>query len=307
MPEITVPFLMGFNDTVTTLFNQRLTTASSYFKRFAMEAQSMSRESVYPRMEDLPGFREWIGDRVVNGLSGKAYAILNKTYEKTLGVRREDFEDDQYGMYAPIIEEMGQDSGELPDRLSFNLLAAGENQACYDGANFFSGGHVTYGPGGAQAGGIAYNNLLEPTGGDAAGPAWYLMATKRPLKPIVVQRRRPFVLTPRMNLADPSVFDRAEFLWGVDGRMNAGYGMWQLCVKCYGPLNAKYYSAARTLMASQFRSDGTPFGIKPDLLVHPVSLTGDATTLLKVGVIGTNLNPNPWVNTAEPLEVEWLT
>lgn len=288
------------------MFNERFTTASSQYQRFAMEVNSSTRENVYPRMNDIPGFREWVGDRVVNSLSGTAYALINKTYENTLEVKRDDFEDDQYGLYTPVVAEMGQQSGELPDLLSFGLMASGENKMGYDGLNFFGPNHVTYGRIGATAP-VAYNNLQLPNGGDPVGPAWYLMATNRPMKPFIVQRRRPFVLTPRMNLMDPSVFDRGTFLWGVDGRMNVGFGMWQLAIKSYAPLNATYYAAARALMMSQCRMDGTPYGIRPNLLVHPPTLTGLANTLLKVGVIGPNLSPNPWVNTAEPLESEWLS
>ena len=302
MAEITLPFLMSFTDAVSTIYNERFATASSLYARFAMEVGSSTRENVYPRMSDIRDLREWVGDRVVQSLSGSAFAIPNKTYENTLEVKRDDFEDDQYGLYTPVVAEMGQQAGELPDLLSFGLLAAGENRTGYDGTAFFGGGHVTCTSGQVAT---AYNNLQQPTGADVAGPAWYLMCTTRPMKPLIVQRRRPFVLTPRMNLNDPTVFDRGTFLWGVDGRMNVGFGMWQLALKSYAPLTPAYYQLARAAMMAQHRADGTPFGITPNILVHPPSLTGAARTLLISEMV--NNTSNPWKGTAEPVETTWLS
>ena len=302
MAEINLPFLMSFNDTVTTIFNSRMETAPTVCGRFSMEVPSGSRENVYPRMEDIPGLREWIGDRVIHNLEGKAFAIVNKTFEETLGVSRDDFEDDQYGIYSPVVAEMGRNAAELPDMLSIGLLKSGESQPGYDGQLFFGSNHVTYDVLGNPG---SYNNLQLPAGSDVAGPAWYLMCTTRELKPVIVQRRRPFVLTPRMNLQDPTVFSQNRFLWGVDGRMNAGYGMWQMVIKSYAPLTPFYYAQARALMMSQHRRDGTPFGIMPNLLLHPPALTYQARELLISEMV--NNTSNPWKGSAEPLETTWLS
>ena len=94
---------------------------------------------------------------MLNSLSGTAYAIINKTFENTLEIRREDFEDDQYGLFSPVVAEMGQMSAELPDLLSHGLLASGDSKLGYDGVNFFGGGHVTNN---AAQQPIAYNNLI---------------------------------------------------------------------------------------------------------------------------------------------------
>ena len=300
MAEITVPFLLSFTDAVS--------TAATQYGRFAMDVSSITAENVYPRMNDIPGFREWVGDRVINGLSGTAYAIRNRLFESTLEVKRTDFEDDQYGLYTPVVEELGQQAAELPDLLTFGLLKTGDaaGSLCYDGTPFFGTGHTTYDASGDP---IAYSNVQHATAPDVDGPAWYLFSTNRPMRAMIVQRRRPFVLTPRMNLMDPSVFDRGTFLWGVDGRMNAGYGMWQLAYKSYAPLNATYYAAARAAMMNQRRADGVPFGIRPTILVYPPSLAAQARTLLiseLVPVAGGGTVSNPWKGSAEPVETEWL-
>lgn len=58
---------------------------------------------------------------------------------------------------------------------------------------------------------------------------WFLMDVSKPIKPIIFQSRKK----PQFNyLDDPNsetVFMKKEFLYGVDSRDNAGYGLWQLC------------------------------------------------------------------------------
>ena len=43
--------------------------------------------------------REWIGDREIQNLSASDYTIKNKDYELTVGVDRNDIEDDTLGIY----------------------------------------------------------------------------------------------------------------------------------------------------------------------------------------------------------------
>lgn len=56
--------------------------------------------------------------------------------------------------------------------------------------------------------------------------AWYLLATKKIIKPIIIQVRKPPVLVAKTSLTDENVFNHDEFIFGVDARGNAGYGLW---------------------------------------------------------------------------------
>jgi phage major head subunit gpT-like protein len=58
--------------------------------------------------------------------------------------------------------------------------------------------------------------------------AWYLLDTKKPVKPFIFQRRKPPVFVSKDQPEDEGVFMKKEFLFGVDSRDNAGYGLWQL-------------------------------------------------------------------------------
>ena len=58
--------------------------------------------------------------------------------------------------------------------------------------------------------------------------AWFLLCTNRFLKPIIFQKRKEIKMTSLTKDDDQNVFLRDEFVWGADGRSNAGYGFWQM-------------------------------------------------------------------------------
>ena len=63
----------------------------------------------------------------------------------------------------------------------------------------------------------------------AANPEqWFLLCTKRPVKPFIFQNRRKAQLVAKDSPTDDNVFMKKEFIYGVDARCNAGYGLWQL-------------------------------------------------------------------------------
>lgn len=57
---------------------------------------------------------------------------------------------------------------------------------------------------------------------------WFLMCTKKFLKPLIYQKRREMKLVAKTKLEDENVFMRDEYIWGIDGRSNVGYGFWQM-------------------------------------------------------------------------------
>lgn len=57
---------------------------------------------------------------------------------------------------------------------------------------------------------------------------WYLLDTSKVLKAFIWQTRKEPQLVAKVSLTDDNVFSRNEFIWGVDLRGNAGYGLPQL-------------------------------------------------------------------------------
>ena len=76
--------------------------------------------------------------------------------------------------------------------------------------------------------GIMDNLLVSPHLADTNN--WFILCTKRPLKPVILQmRKRPdFLALDRPD--DYNAFMKKQFLYGVDARYNVGFGLYQLAV-----------------------------------------------------------------------------
>ncbi len=72
--------------------------------------------------------------------------------------------------------------------------------------------------------------IVEPRLSNKAGE-WYLASLKMPFKPFIFQTRRAVELKAMDNPDDPNVFFKDEYLYGVDYRGAAGYGLPHLIVK----------------------------------------------------------------------------
>lgn len=278
-----------------TAFNEALEGAPKQYKKLAMIVPSMARDETYGWLGKFPGMREWQGSRVINNLTAHTYTIKNRDFEMTIEVERKDIEDDQYGIFKPIVSEMGLTVASHPDDLVFSLLANGFSTACYDGKFFFDEQH----PVTLHDVGQTVSNF-QP----GAGTPWFLIDASRAVKPIVFQERSPYEFETINNNNDEHVFLRNKYLYGVRARVNAGFALWQLAYASKGELNKANYEAARTAMTSQRANDGRPLGISPTILVVPPSLEGAARRLLKTTVNGGE--SNEWADSAELLVSPYL-
>jgi phage major head subunit gpT-like protein len=304
MPVITAPLLGSINNAVNLAYNTQLFATQTVYQRFTLDMPSSGAAEVYPRLDMLPGIREWVGDRVVQSLSQLSFTIPNRDFEQTISIKRTDIEDDKYGILSIVAQEMGQNAARFPDLLIAKLMLAGHTTATYDGQNFFDTAHPTFDNNGASGPTVA--NYV--TG---SGPAWFLFDTKRVVKPLIYQKRKPFVLIPKFSPTDPQVFWNKEFEWGNDGRSAGGFGMWQLGYMSNAALTHDNLIAARTAAASIRRPDGSPMGISYDLLVVPPTYLPAAKALwmndfqpLAGGA--TSLLPNQVKGMFEPLENPWI-
>jgi len=284
--------LAGIYKSFSTIFNQAFDTAKSMWDLVAMRVPSSGRSVDYKWLGDFPVMKEWVGDRVIKDLSAFHYEIVNKPYEATVEVDRDDVEDDQVGVYTPMIQGLGQGARVHPDLLVFALLAAGFNTLCFDGQYFFDTDH--------PVGGASVSN----SGGGAGNP-WFLMDLSRPIKPIVLQIRKAPQFVAMDKPDDENVFMRKKFRYGVDDRKNVGFGLWQLAYGSKDTLNAANYAAARAAMMAFKNDEGVPLGIMPTHLVYGPSLESAARTLL-VNERDAAGASNPWYKTAEPVLVPWL-
>lgn len=281
----------------STAFQRVLSQAPSDYTRVATVVRSTNASNKYGWLGNMPGMREWLGDRVVHGLSEHDYTLVNKPFELTVGVKRDDIEDDNLGVYTPMIEMMASAAGSKPDEMVFAALKNGFSSACFDGQNFFDTDHPVIAADGST--GTASN-----TGGGSGTP-WFLLCTNRPIKPIIHQVRKPAQFVAMDKPDDARVFSRGELTYGVDGRWATGYGLWQLAYGSKQTLDAASYEAARVSIMARTGDQGRPLGLVPNLLVVPVALEGAAREILMSERNEAGAT-NKWRGTAELLVSPWL-
>lgn len=121
----------GFN----TQFAAALENVPDTWQRFCGVIQSSASSNVYPFLEQFGGMREWIGDRQIKNLSSRKIEVVNRDFEDTVAIPRNDIEDDQYGIYSMLIAQMGYNAGKLWQQLAVEALLSSAHWI--DGAAFF--------------------------------------------------------------------------------------------------------------------------------------------------------------------------
>ena len=122
-------------------FNKAFGETEVNYPKIAMTVPSETRDTTYAWMGQIPMMREWIGSREIQSLMTYDYVIKNKNFELTTSVPVNDIADDLYGVYAPLMSEMGLSAKKHPDVLTFDLLGKGFTEKSYDKVPFFSANH----------------------------------------------------------------------------------------------------------------------------------------------------------------------
>lgn len=256
-------------------FQGTLDQAPSQYLSIATVVPSNTSTEEYGWLGSFPNMREWMGDRVIHGITSHGYSIKNKPFELTVAVPRDKIEDDQYGVYTPMMAEMGRAAGAHPDQLVFSLLKDGPSTLCYDGQYFFDTDHPVLGADGTT---VATQSNWDNNSGN--GTAWYLLDTSRALKPVIFQDRKKPNFVAKTSETDDNVFDRNEYVYGTDSRCNVGFGFWQLAYGSRKTLDETNLVAAYTAMTERKGDHGRPLGIKPTKLVVPPALEFAARKLV---------------------------
>jgi phage major head subunit gpT-like protein len=284
------------NQAFSGAFKGGLSTAAPMWKQLATLVPSTTSEQKYGWLGKITKFREWIGERQYQNLVQHDYTIKNKTFENTVTVDREDIEDDQYGVYAPMFEQLGQDAATHPDEMVFSLLMAGFNTPCFDGQYFFDTDHPVGVPG-------KQHSVSNFQGG--SGTPWFLLDNSRVIKPLIYQKRRDYAFTAKTSLTDDNVFNRNKFVWGADGRGNVGFGLWQLAMASKEDLTVDAYSDARAQHQSFKADNGQPLVIRSTELWVPPTLERKALEIVQAERLANGAS-NVMAGTAKVVVCPWL-
>lgn len=273
--------------------------AKSAWQRIATHVKSTSRDETYGWLGQMPGMREWIGDRVIKDIASHGYNIVNKDWEDTVGVDRNDIEDDSLGVYAPLFQALGGEAAKQPDKLVFKLLKNGQTELCYDGQYFFDTDHPSFDKDGNA---ITVSNV-DASGG--ANPFWYLLDTTKPLKPLIFQeRKKPQFLAKTDPATSDTVFLKKKYLYGADSRSNAGVGFWQMAYASNAPIDETSINAAIEFMQGLRNENGDPLGIEPDLFVGGPKHRAGANRAIKA-MLEANGGSNPNYKAVDVLITSW--
>ncbi|MEG3640449.1 Mu-like prophage major head subunit gpT family protein [Magnetococcus sp. PR-3] len=278
-------------------------THKSWWQKVAMEVPSTGAKETYGWLKLIPGFREWIGDKVIHALSAHDFDIINKAFEMTVGVQRTDIEDDKLGKYKIIFEELGRAAEAHPDELMAELVSMLWSTLCYDGQPMIDTDHPVV-------------DAMDPDTGDkvqtwsnnqgGSGKPWLLLDTSRAIKPLIRQPRKAYNMvrmTDEGGKTNENTFMRGEYLYGSEGRGNVGVGVWQMIYGSKQTLNAANYEDAKRRMKLTPRDGGKTLKIKPTLLVTGPSNEAAAKALFKTDKL-TGGASNPNFNDVEMLIVD---
>lgn len=286
-----------------TSFVGGLGQAGSQYLQLTTPVPSTTGTEEYAWLGQMPGMREWIGERVINGLESHGYSLKNKSFESTIAVPKTAIEDDTFGTYTPLMSELGRAAGAHPDELTFGLLKDGVTVKCYDGKPFFATNHPVKNA-------VGKSESVSNADLDGNGPLWFVLDTSRAIKPLIFQDRKKPNFVAMTAETDPNVFSKSEFVYGVDSRCNVGFGFWQMAYASNQPLTADNVWAAINAIEQCKGDGGRPLGLRATTLVVPTTLQRMANKLLTADLVpnaeGTATESNDLKDRLKSLVSPWL-
>lgn len=256
----------------------------------AMKVSSNTKVNTYGFLGQFPKMVEWVSRRQRKAMQAQGTSIENKLYESTVGVPRTDIEDDQVGLFRPMVQQAAQSAAELPDDLVFGLLKTGKTTLCYDGQNFFDTDHPVYQN--VDGTGSTTNQSNITTGATSSAPVFYLFDTSNVIKPLIWQERTaPEIETKFDPSKSDTVFNEDIYEWGVRARGAAGFGFWQLAHRVeQTELTAENLMPILAQMKS-LKGDGDKLlNIRPNVIVVPPALEYKARQLFEAEQINGTSN-----------------
>ena len=233
---------------------------------------------------------EWINKRQRKTMQAQGTSIENKLYESTVGIPRTDIEDDQVGLFRPMVQQAAQSAAELPDDLVFGLLKTGKTTLCYDGQNYFDTDHPVFPNVDGTGASKEQSNIT--TGTKTEAPTFYIFDTTNAIKPLIWQEREaPEIETKFDPSKSDTVFNEDIYEWGVRARGAAGFGFWQLahCVE-KTELTAENIMAVIAKMQSLKGDGGKLLNIRPNVILVPPALELLARRVCEAEIINGTTN-----------------
>jgi phage major head subunit gpT-like protein len=220
---ITKAAIQSLQTTFSTIYRQGWNESKEWSPRLAMTVPSSTRTNTYGWMARIPKMRKWLGPRQIQNLNTHAYTLENEPYELTVGVDRDDIEDDQLGVYNPLFNELGRQSRKWPDQVVKTALQAGTSQLGFDGVAFFASTHPLN-PAGDQNNNFTSNTLTTTN----------FASTRAAMSAYTGEDGEPLGVMPNLLIVPPQLEDTANTIvtasFGSSGATNVQQGQAQVLV-----------------------------------------------------------------------------
>lgn len=108
------------------------------FSELCMVVPSNAAIEVHAWLNQIPGFRRWLGDRQKKNISTNKLSIVNVDWEDTISIDRNDILFDRYGLYTPRFTALGAEGSDEALWLDMAIDALLANGEWVDGKAFFA-------------------------------------------------------------------------------------------------------------------------------------------------------------------------
>lgn len=193
-----------------TTFNNAFGAAPTTWPKIAMETPSNAAEENYSWLGNFPKMRPWIGAKAAKNLSAHRYVVVNRDFEATVAVHRNDIEDDRLGIYKPQAETAGTSAAQWPDELVYEAVNGAFKNVCFDGQPFLDTDHPV-------GNGFVSNMTTKvlSVASLALAQAGYGLA-RTAMKQFKDEEGRSLNITPNILLVGPALEDTARLLLTMD-------------------------------------------------------------------------------------------
>ncbi len=274
---ITSQLMTALFQSFNTLFQKGYAEGQTFYQSIVTPVPSTTSKEVYGWLGQMTGFRKWVGERVIQRLKTHSYTITNVDFENTVAVSVPQIEDDEFGVLAPVFEQLGRDAKEHPDELVAAALKAARTELCYDGKPFLATDHpVLLSKDKNKV--TAVSNLTAEAGDK---PTWFVIDGGKVIKPLLLQKRKDYTFVRKDKATDDCVFNNNEAIYGADARLNVGYAMWQQIHGCDKALTADNFKAVRKAMRGLKGDNGRPLRIRETEIWVPTALMNEAEAIFQ--------------------------
>lgn len=117
---------------------QQASGAAADLMNLAMPVPSTHKSEKYGWLAQQAGVREWVGEKRYSELKDYSYEILNRDFELSIAIDRNDIDDDTIGAHMLQVKDLVDKMRRYPRTMISDLILNGTTGLAYDGSAFFA-------------------------------------------------------------------------------------------------------------------------------------------------------------------------